>query len=143
MSNNLKKFALKATSILHLRDGNDDLMYVDGPDGKPDLTKPMRAHLFGPGTKQYAAARAAQSNRSIDRLKKKGKSDLSPEDQVKETATFLARCTDSLENIEVDGLTGEDLYLAVYGDIELCFIPAQIDRYIGDTANFTGTSPTI
>jgi len=140
---NLKKFALQATSILHLRDGNDDLMYADGVDGKPDTSRPMRAHLFGPGTKQYAAARAEQSNRSIDRLKKKGKSDQSAEDQIKETATFLARCTDRLENVEVDGLTGKDLCMAVYGDIELCFIPAQIDRYIGDTANFTGVSPTI
>lgn len=144
MSNlsNLKKFALQSVSILHLRDGNDNLMYADGPDGKPDESRPMRARLFGPGTKQYAKARAEQSNRNMDRIKKKGKSDLSAEDSVKETAVFLTRCTDGFENIEVDGLTGADLFMAVYSDIELCFIPSQIDRYIGDTANFTGASQT-
>lgn len=137
---NLKKFALQPTSILHLRDGNDDLMYADGADGQPDKEKPMRVRLFGPGTKRFAAARAAQSNRSVDRIKKKGKSDQSAEEQVAERAKFLTQCTDGFENIEVDGLTGDALAMAVYGDLELCFIPAQIDEYIGNTANFTGAS---
>lgn len=138
MSNNLKKFALKALSVLHLRDGNDDLMYVDGPDGKPDLNRPMRAHLYGPGTKQYATARAEQSNRTMDRMKRKGKSDMTAEEQVKETAMFLARCTAQLENVEYNGLSDQDLHMGVYNDLELCFIPSQIDKYISDTANFTG-----
>lgn len=138
---NLKKYKLQPTSALHLVDGNGDLMYADGPDGKPDKNRPMRAHLYGPGTKQYAAARSEQSNRNMDRLKKKGKTDLSPEESIKETATFLARCTESLENIEDGDLTGKELFMAVYSDIELCFIPTQIDRHIGDTANFTDASP--
>lgn len=139
---NLKKFALQAISILHLRDGNDNLMYADGPDGRPDKSRPMRARLLGPGTKQYAQARTEQSNRNMDRIKKKGKTDQTAEDSIKETALFLARCTDGLENIEVGELEGKDLYVAVYSDLELCFIPTQIDRYIGETANFTGASPT-
>ncbi|MRV72572.1 hypothetical protein GJ700_12725 [Duganella sp. FT92W] len=142
MSNNLKKFALKALSILHLRDGNDDLMYADGPDGQPDLNRPMRAHLYGPGTKQYAVARAEQSNRTMDRMKRKGKADLSSDEQVKENAKFLARCTAQLENVEYENLSGDDLHMAVYNDLELCFIPAQIDKFIGDTANFTAQPST-
>jgi len=137
MSNNLKKYALQALSVLHLRDGNDDPMYADGPHGKPDLDRPMRVHLYGPGTRQFAAARAEQSNRTMDRVKRKGKSDLSAEDQIKETATFLARCTARMENVEYDGLADNALHMAVYADLELCFIPAQIDKYISDTANFT------
>ena len=140
---NLKKYALVPTIIHHLRDGNDELMYADGPDGKPDESKPMRAHMYGPSTKAYANARAAQSNRSMDRLKKKGKSDMSSKDQIEETATFLAACTERLENVEVDSLTDKALHMAVYTDLDVCFIPAQLDRLLGDTANFTKASQPI
>jgi hypothetical protein len=133
----LKKYALKPTAVLHLRDGADELMYADGPDGKPDQNRPMRAYLFGPGTKQFAAAKAEQSNRSMDRLKKKGKTDLTAEEQTKEVATFLARCTESFENVEYEGLSGRELILAVYSSMELCFVAEQVNKYIGETANFT------
>lgn len=142
MSTNLKKYALSATAVLHLRDGNDELMYADGPDDQPDLNRPMRAHMFGPGTKKFASARAAASNRNMDRFKKKGKDTLTAAEQVEETAKFLAACTDRLENVEIDQLTGEALAMAVYTDLELCFIPAQLDKFLGETGNFTKQSPT-
>lgn len=145
MSNNLKKFALVPTIIHHLLDGDDNPMYAEMPpleDGKPDLSRPMRAHMYGPGTKQYAKAQAAQSNRSVDRFKAKGKSKQTAEEQATERAMFLAACTVKLENVEVDQLEGEALAMAVYTDLELCFIPAQLDKLIGDTANFTKASQT-
>lgn len=134
---NLKKYALQPIAVLHLRDGNEELMYADGEDGKPDESKPMRVRLYGPGTKKYAAAKAAAANRGMDRFKKKGKSDLSAEDQIKETAMFLLACTESMENIEHEGLEGEAMHREIYSDLELCFIPAQIDKWLNDTANFT------
>lgn len=138
----LKKYALAQTAVLHLRDGNDEPMYADGADGQPDQSRPMRVCLFGPGTKQHAAAKAAAGNRAMDRFKKKGKSDTSAEEQVKETARFLVACTDSMENVEYEDLTGNAMYEAIYSDLSLLFIPQQIDKYLGDTANFTGSSPT-
>ncbi len=137
MTSNLKKYALLPTTIHHLRDGNDELMFADGPDGQPDKTKPMQVHLQGPGTKTYAKAKAAASNRAMDRFKKKGKSDQSAEDAAEETASFIAACTTKFENIEIDQLEGEALYKAAYTDQELCFIPAQLDKVLGDFANFT------
>lgn len=137
----LKKYALAQTAVLHLRDGNDELMYADGADGKPDQSKPMRVRLFGPGTKQHAAAKAAAGNRAMDRFKKKGKMDVSAEDQIKETARFLAACTDSMENVEYESLSGDAMFEAIYSDLSLIFIPQQIDKYLGDTANFTEASP--
>jgi hypothetical protein len=142
MSSNLKKFALVSTIIHHLLDGDENPMYADGADGQPDLSRPMRAHMFGPGTKQYAKAQAAQSNRSMDRFKKKGKANMTAEEQSTERATFLAACTARLENVEVDELTDEALAIAVYTDTEVCFIPMQLDKLIGDTANFTKASQT-
>lgn len=145
MASNLKKFALVPTIIHHLLDGEDKPMYAELPalaDGKPDLSRPMLAHMYGPGTKQFAKAQAAQSNRSMDRIKAKGKAKQTAEDQVTERATFLAECTAKLENVEIDELAGEALFMAVYTDLELCFIPSQLDKLIGDTANFTKASQT-
>jgi len=145
MSNNLKKFALVPTIIHHLLDGDDNPMYAELPplpDGSPDLSRPMRAHMYGPGTKQYAKAQAAQSNRSMDRFKKKGKANMTADEQSTERATFLAACTAQLENVEVDELQGDALAMAVYTDLELVFIPMQLDKLIGDTANFTKASQT-
>jgi hypothetical protein len=136
----LSKYAIQEKSTIHLRDAGDELMYADGKDGLPDPKKPMLVHLYGPGSKQHAKAKAAASNRAMDRFKKKGKSDSTYEEQIEETAKFLVSCTASMENIDHNGLTGEELYKAVYTDLEFCFIPQQIDKYLGDTANFTKAS---
>jgi hypothetical protein len=132
------KYALEPTAVLHLRDGNDDLMYADGEDGKPDLKKPMLWKLYGPGTKKYAEARAATQSKNIERIKKRGKTEVSAKEQVEETADFILKCTAGTENLDYDGsLTGEAMQRAILADLELSFIPAQIEKWLGDTANFT------
>lgn len=138
----IRKFAVAPTSTLHLRDATDELMYADGADGQPDLTRPMQAVLYGPGSKQFKAAQAASSNKMIDRMKKKGKTDQSPAEQAQQSADFLVACTKSLENIEFDALTGDALCDAVYTTPEIGFIPEQINKHISDWANFTPPSPT-
>lgn len=141
---NLKKYEMVETSVLHLRDAGDNLMYADGPDGEPDFTKPMRAHIYGPGSKQYAKAQAANQNRMIDKIKRKGKADQTAEQKIKEQADFLADCTQSLENIEGEsGATGQELFLEIYTNLKLSFIPAQIATFINETGNFTSGSTTV
>ena len=139
----IKKYAIEETTVHHLRDGNDELMYADGQDGKPDLTKPMRVNLYGPGSKNHARARASAGNRAMDRFKKKGKSDQTHEEQIEETARFLTACTKSMENVEYEEMSGEAMYKAIYSDLELCFIPQQLDKILGVTSNFTKASTTI
>lgn len=136
----LEKYALEQTSVLHLRDGNDELMYADGADGKPDQEKPMLVHLYGPGSKQHAKAKAKASSVAMARFQKSGKIEVSAEERTEETAKYLIACTKSMENVQYKDLTGDDLYKAVYTDQTLCFIPQQIDKYLGDTANFTKPS---
>jgi hypothetical protein len=138
----IRKFAVTPTSPLHLRDAADELMYALDADGKPDTSKPMRAVLFGPGSKQFKAAQAKSSNQMIQRLKKKGKTDRSAEDQLRENTDFLVACTKSLENVEFDALSGEALFEAVYTTPEVGFIPEQINKHINDWANFTTPSAT-
>ncbi|MBG6222801.1 MULTISPECIES: hypothetical protein [unclassified Janthinobacterium] len=136
----IKKYAVAATSVVHLKDGNDELMYADGADGKPDLSRPMRVTLYGPGSKQFAKVTAVNTSALMDRMKKKGKDKQSAEERTEEAANTLAACTASFENIEIDSLAGEALYKAVYSDLELGFVNSQLNAHLNDWANFTKPS---
>lgn len=133
----IRKFAVVTTNRLHLRSANDELMYAEGADGAPDLTKPLLVHLHGPGSREYAAAQSAQQNRMVDVLKRRGKTKQSAEDSAAEHAEFLAACTASMENVEYDGLEGDALHRAVYVDRSIGFVAEQVARFLGDWGNFT------
>ena len=126
----IRKYAVEPTSKLHLRDANDELMYTD--EGKP-----VAVNLYGPGSKQYARAQAAQNNRLLDKLKRKGKSDQTAEQRAAESSEFLADCTESFENLEYDNLAGRELFMAVYADVSIGFVADQVAKYISDWSNFT------
>lgn len=126
----IRKYAVDPTSKLHLRDANDELMYTD--EGKP-----VAVNLYGPGSKQYARAQAAQNNRLLDKLKRKGKSDQTAEQRAAESSEFLADCTESFENLEYDNLAGRELFMAVYADVSIGFVADQVAKYISDWSNFT------
>ena len=130
----IKKFAVNPTARLALRDANDVLMLAENG-------QEVAVNVYGPGSKQYAAAQAAQQNRLMDSLKRKGKTDKTAEQNAAESAEFLADCTASFENLEYDALTGDALSRAVYSDITIGFIAGQIGKFLGDWANFTKASP--
>lgn len=138
----IRKHAVAPTSRLHLRSADDELLYADAEDGTPDISKPMVANLYGPGSKQYAKAQTKQNNRMVDRLKKKGRSDQKPEEATAEKAEFLADCTQSLENVTYEALSGDALHKAVYADLELGFIAEQVGKHLGEWSNFLKASPT-
>lgn len=133
----IRKFAVDPTARLHLRDASDELMYADG-----DKAKPIAVNLYGPGSKQYAKAQAAQQNRMIDKLKRKGRTEQTAEQIAAEKADFLADCTASWEHMEYDALTGQALSVAVYADISIGFIADQVAKHLGDWSNFTKGSAT-
>ena len=134
----LKKYELEEAAVLHLKDGADELMYADGADGQPDTSKPMRVHLYGPGTQQYARAQNARQNHQVDLLKRKGKTRETAEEAALEQAEFLAACTKSMENMETEsGNAGRDLFVEVYANRRLYFIATQVGLFLNDTANFT------
>ena len=130
----IRKFAVEETGVLELRDAADEPML--GEDSKP-----ITVTLYGPGSKQYAKAQAAQQNRMIDKLKRKGKSDQTAEEKARETAEFLAGCTKEFSaNIEMDGLQGEALHRAVYSDTSIGFIAEQVGKHLGEWGNFSKPS---
>jgi hypothetical protein len=126
----IRKHAVSPTSTLELRDASDQLMHG------------VTVTLYGPGSKQYAKAQAAQSNRIMDKLKRKGKSEQTAEQAAAEKAEFLADCTESFANLEYDGLEGRALAVAVYSDVSIGFVADQVAAHIGDWSNFTKPSTT-
>lgn len=130
----IRKFGVEETGALHLVDASDQPLL-------DEQGAPLTITLYSPGSKPYARAQAAQSNRMLDRLKRKGKSDQTAEEKAREQAEFLAACTHSFsDNIEYDGLKGEALFRAVYADATVGFIAEQAGKFLGDWGNFTKRS---
>lgn len=124
----IKSKAVQPTSRIELRDANDDIM------------EGVYVTVYGPGSKQYAAAQARQQNRMIDKLKHKGKTEQTAEQKAAETAEFLSDVTVGFEGLEYDNLTGRELALAVYKDVTIGFIADQVAKCVSDWANFTKAS---
>lgn len=133
---NIKRFAVEPTKRLHLRDASDQLMYAD-----EEKTLPMAVNIYGPGSKQFGKAKAAQSSRMIEKLKRKGKVDNTEEQERAEKAEFLAACVESWENVEYDKITDKDaLSMAIFNDRSIGFIGDQIDKELNEWGNFTKLS---
>lgn len=130
----IKQFAVDETGVVELLDANDEPLV--GDDGQR-----MTITVYGPGSKTFARAQAAQGNRMLDRLKRKGKADLSADERAKEQAEHLAALTKEFSpNIEYDGLTGEALHKAVYSDVSIGFIAEQVAKHLSDWSNFRAGS---
>lgn len=126
----IKSAAVAQTSFLHLRDANDELMHEPGGAA-------VGITLHSPGSKPYAKAQAAQSNRMMDKLRRKGKADQSADQKAAEQAEFLAECTVAFHHIDYDELQGDALFRAVYLDNSIGFIVDQVAKHLGDWANFS------
>jgi hypothetical protein len=128
--------AASETSVLELVSAADEpLLDADG--------KPLTITLYGPGTTQFARASQRRQNKLLDRLKKKGKADLSPDEQTAEQADFLASVTVSFNGWTyppAGKATGAELFKAAYKDRAIGFIADQVTAFVGDWANFTKSS---
>lgn len=129
----IRSKAVNSTAVMHVRDADDTPLFNE--DGEA-----LQIVLFGPGSKQYRTAAAAQSNRLIARMKKSSKVELTDEQKAQENAEHLASITDSFVNIEYDDKSGRDLFIAVYSDPSLGFIADQVARFSADWANFSKPS---
>lgn len=134
----IRKLSVEPTKKLHLRDASDQLIYAD--EAK---TLPVCVTLYGPGSKQHVKAKGLQANRLMDKLKRKGKLEQTPEQSQAENAEFLADCTESWENMEYGSITEmHAISIAVYSDESIGFIADQVNKELGDWSNFTKRSTT-
>jgi hypothetical protein len=134
------KFALAATSLLHLRGPDDSLQFADAAQ-----TLPLQIELYGPGSMIHAEAVAWQSNRLVDMLKKRGKTEQTAYEKAELRAEFLSRVTKAFINwggSDDNGTTTKADFHAVYGNQEMVIIATQAEQHLGETANFIPSSAT-
>jgi len=132
---NIKSHAVQETGTLHLRDAEGNPLYEGG--------KKVTITLHSPGSKAYGRAKAAQNNRIVNRLKKKGRIEQTAEERLAEQAEFLAEVTASFDNFRYDeNLSGQDEFKAAYSDPSIGFIVDQVAEFLGEWGNFTKASTT-
>ena len=130
--------AVEETAVCELNNADDAPLIGDE-------NKQCTVTLYGPGSAPYAQAEAKRQNRLLERLRRKGKTEMSAEEQRGESAEFLAAITISFNNFAyppAGDATGKDLFRALYMDRKVGFITDQVQKFVGDWGNFTGSSAT-
>lgn len=135
--------AVAATTTFQLRDAAGNLLFTAAADN--EAAQPVNVTVYGPGSAQYADATAKRNRRQLERLRKKGRVEITADETTKEVSEFLAAITVSFDNLSyppAGGATGYELFKAVYADRRLGFIADQVQEKIGDWENFTNGSAT-
>lgn len=131
----ISKLAVNATSTIDLED----------PNGEPlvnDSGETISVTVYGPGSKQFQKASGVR-NRAILEYVRKGGKKMKDDEQRELDAEFLASCTVSFNGFGYKDLTGYEMFRAAYLDPSIGFISEQVNKAIGDWANFTqGSSKT-
>lgn len=130
----ISKLAVKETAVIEL----------ESPDGEPLLNENgevLSVTVYGPGSKQFQRAQGKR-NRTILEYVRKGGKKMKDEEQRELDAEFLADCTASFNGFVYKDLTGYEMFKAAYLDPSIGFIAEQVNKAIGDWANFTNKSAT-
>lgn len=119
-----------AQSAIHIKNAAGEPLY--------DGDKPVRIIVHGPGSRVYGAIEARQTARAVKRMNDNdGKlTAATAEERRQELAEDLAEVTINFENLTHGDLTGQQLFMAVYGDPELGFIAKQVNKHLSDWGNF-------
>jgi len=140
MTYDLRSIALNETAVMPLRDAAGEKQFDS--DGKP-----LSITLYGPASKKFQATRHAASQKSTARMvakmgnKPDGK--ITWDDDRDERATQLANCTVSFNGFGIEGLSGHELFKAVYNDITLDHILLDAEKFVNDNVNFSKVSAPI
>jgi hypothetical protein len=127
--------AVQDQSDLLLNDAEDAPLFGE------DKNKQLSITVYGPGSEVFERAAAKRQNRLMERLKRKGKVDMSAEEQRAEQAEFLSAITISFNGFTWgEGLEGQPMFRGLYMDRKLGFITDQVQRFVGDWGNFSGKS---
>jgi hypothetical protein len=131
----ISKLAVAATSTIDLED----------PNGEPlvnDTGETISVTVYGPGSKQFQKASGIRNRAILDYVRKGGKK-LKDDEQRELDADFLASCTVSFNGFGYKDLTGYEMFKNAYLDPSIGFVSEQVNKAIGDWANFTQASPKI
>jgi len=126
-------------TLLHPATGEPLLVNAEG--AKATIT------LYGPGSKQHQAARAARERRlmasAIANQGKAGKpaAKADPEQERRDVAADLAACTESIGGWDYKGATDAKALEAAYADTTIGWVADQVQRALGDWGNFLPEQP--
>lgn len=128
--------AVVDTAPIHLKGADGEHLYSGG-----DRDKPVRIVIYSPGSKQFAAIEARQTNRAVKRMNdNEGKVALaSPEQRAQEQAEDLADLTVAFENFTYPPAAdkqGKELFQAFYADQKLGYMGQQVVKAVKDWGNF-------
>ena len=132
----ISKLAAQESSNLQLRTADDQPLI--GDDGVQ-----VSITCYGPGSKAYQRAQSNSQNKLIDRMKRKGNSDQTPDEKAAQRAEFLAACTVSFNGFDYKGGVDLAAFREAYADAEIGFITDQVEKFISDWSNFTKASTTV
>lgn len=146
MKLNIKTRAAADTATIDLLDGQGEPLMTEAVDGAEP--QPVTVTLYGPGSKQHAAAVAAHQARAAQFKRDNKGREPSPEQRSAEQARLLADVTVGFGNLTYADdtgreLEGRELALGVYGDSALGFIAERVNRASVDWAVFTKPSSKI
>lgn len=131
----ISKLAVKETSIIELESPDGEALTNDAGDA-------MSITVYGPGSKQYQKAQGVRNRAILEHVRKGGKK-MKDDDQRELDAEFLASCTASFNGFGYKDMTGYDMFKGAYLDPAIGFIAEQVNKAIGDWANFTKGSEKI
>lgn len=132
--------------IASLRAADTFPMPVKGPSGQPVIAangKPAAIVVYGPGSRQFMGAQAAQTARMVERVRAAGGKAPAPtvDETLRETAEFLADCTAYFDGFTYQGGADRAAFAACYADPAMGWLTADVNRAIGDWRNFMPASP--
>lgn len=132
MSFDLSSLALKETFALQLKHPVEGYPLFADKEEK----KPIVINLYGKSSKPYQKAVTAMQSRALRRQAKKA--EVTPEQLQSESLAMLEACSESAENLVLDGKpisTSAELR-ALYENPKFSWIRDQVDESLGDLSNF-------
>lgn len=130
---NIKSLAILATAVMPVRN-------AAGEPQTDAAGNPISITLYGPASKQFQAAKHKaedrNNTRAFARMQGKSEGKLTVAEKINERAEFLTTCTVSFNGFGMDDLTGRELHLAVFSDIEIGHLAEDAEKFLGERANF-------
>lgn len=104
--------------------------------------KAVSVTTHSPGSKPFAAAQSKAANRTMKRLRTKGRADTTPEEDAAAKASFLTEITVSFNHFTYKGgEQGPEMFRACYLDGAMGWLTDQVNVGAGDWGNALRPTP--
>lgn len=133
----LKKLAIETTGTMEVKDAAGNVVC-------DDLGAAWSITHHSPGTKQFQKAKHAYDEKrsaSLTAMMTGKDTKRTADDDLRDTAEFLAAITISFNGFDYEGKLGHDAYKAAYMDLEIGHVANDLNKYLGDRGNYLKAKP--